>query len=110
MTTPAIPMGRGNRGAGLACLLAVFMTAFASSAGAQTRRPGESPLPVVTGVMGYESTFITGMQTVNPQFDPILLVPLGKRALIESEFEMRVDLAHALRWTAAVQRRSQTDQ
>ena len=42
--------------------------------------------------MGYQSTFMPGVQSVNPEFDPIVLVPLGRKALIESEFEMRLDL------------------
>jgi hypothetical protein len=49
---------------------------------------------VLTGVAGYASTFTPGVQTVNPQIDPILLIPLGKRALIEFEFDSVLDLDH----------------
>jgi len=42
--------------------------------------------------MGYQSTFMPGVQSVNPEFAPILLVPLGRQVLIESEFEARLDL------------------
>ncbi len=55
-------------------------------------KPLDSPVPMVTGVMGYQSIFTPGVQSVNPEFDPILLVPLGRKALIEGEYEVRLDL------------------
>jgi len=53
--------------------------------------------------MGYQSTFMPGVQSVNPEFAPILLVPLGRQVLIESEFEARLDLDREDgRWGPAV--------
>jgi hypothetical protein len=72
----------------------IFSLGLSRAARAQYFQPSEPPLPVLTGVIGYGSTFMHGLQTVNPQFDPILLIPLGRRALIEFEFESVLDLDH----------------
>ncbi len=48
--------------------------------------PNTKPIPVVTGVFS-QSSFEPGTQEVSPEFDPILLVPLGSKFLVESEFE-----------------------
>ena len=45
------------------------------------------PEPVATGYTSFVSTFETGKQKVVPQINPILVVPLGDRWLIEAEFE-----------------------
>lgn len=45
-------------------------------------------VPVVTGYTGSIFTFEPGNQTLNPILTTIFLVPLGKRALIEAEFEI----------------------
>jgi hypothetical protein len=50
-----------------------------------------SPIPAVTGFMAFQTSFAPGEQHINPVFDPILLVPLGNRLLVESEFEMNLD-------------------
>ena len=50
------------------------------------------PIPVVTGYGGFTASFEPGKQTLNPVLNPILLVPLGQRALIETEFEMESDI------------------
>src|SRR5260370_40005873 len=50
-----------------------------------------SPIPAVTGFMAFQTSFAPGEQHINPVFDPILLVPLGNRLLLESEFEMNLD-------------------
>ncbi len=51
-----------------------------------------SPIPVVTGFMAFQSSFAPGEQHVNPVFDPLILLPLGDKLLIESEFEMNLDV------------------
>jgi AMIN domain len=62
-----------------------------------------SPIPLVTGFMAFQSSFSPGEQHVNPVFDPILLVPLGKKLLVESEFEMSLDAARSEgQWGPAV--------
>ena len=55
----------------------------------------ESPVPVITGDFSFQSTFESGTQTLSPEFDPTLLVPLGRKLLIESEFDMSTDLTHS---------------
>src|SRR5262245_11032330 len=70
----------------------VFSIGLSRAARAQNIRPDEPPMPVLTGVAGYTSTFMPGVQTVNPEFDPILLIPLGRKALIEFEFDSVLDL------------------
>ncbi len=76
----------------LVCLAGALLAGAASPAWAQYSRPSESPVPILTGAIGYQSTFTPGVESVNPELDPIVLVPLGKRALIEAEFEARLDL------------------
>lgn len=55
----------------------------------------ESAIPVITGDFSFQSTFGSGSQTLSPEFDPTLLVPLGGKLLIESEFDMSTDLTHS---------------
>jgi hypothetical protein len=45
------------------------------------------PAPVVTGYGGFAANFEPGKETLSPQLNPIFLVPLGRRLLIEAEFE-----------------------
>src|SRR5215467_4580582 len=73
--------------------LAWLATAVRAQPTPQASRPVEGgPIPVVTGVMSYQSNFSPGTVDVNPEFDPILLLPFGEKVLIESEFSMSIDL------------------
>lgn len=45
------------------------------------------PVPVITGYGGFVANFEPNKQTLNPVLAPIFLVPVGKRVLIEAEFE-----------------------
>lgn len=45
------------------------------------------PIPVITGGIGVESTFGTHQKNVTPVIAPILLIPMGRQALVEAEFE-----------------------
>src|SRR5262249_37400885 len=59
--------------------------------------------PVITGNLSFQTTFEPGSQTISPEIDPVLLVPLGNKALIESEFDMFTDVTHSDgRWGPAV--------
>ena len=61
------------------------------------------PIPVVTGFMAFQTEFAPGTQTLSPIFDPIVLVPIGHKLLIESEFEMQMDLTRdQSQWGPAV--------
>jgi hypothetical protein len=52
----------------------------------------ESPIPVITGDFNFQSTFQPGMKMLMPEFDPVLLLPLGNKFLIESEYDMSTNL------------------
>jgi hypothetical protein len=53
--------------------------------------------------MAFQSSFSPGEKNVNPVFDPILLVPLGKKLLVESEFEMNLNATRSEgQWGPAV--------
>jgi AMIN domain len=56
---------------------------------------GPSPIPVVTGFMAFQSSFSPGEKHINPVFDPILLLPLGNKLFVESEFEMNLDVVRS---------------
>src|SRR5262249_51485720 len=52
------------------------------------------PIPVITGGIALNTTFEPNETVMNPVIAPIFLVPLGRRALIESEFEVESDIVH----------------
>jgi hypothetical protein len=63
----------------------------------------ESPIPVITGDFSFQSTFESGTQTLSPELEPVLLVPVGRKVLVESEFDMSTDLTHSSgQWGPAV--------
>ena len=49
-------------------------------------------VPVVTGFMSYQSNFGQGTSDVNPEFDPVILLPLGNKTLVSAEFDMSLDV------------------
>jgi hypothetical protein len=52
-------------------------------------------VPIITGGMALNATFEPHSNNMNPVFAPIFLVPLGHRALIESEFEGESDITYS---------------
>jgi len=69
-------------GAGLLLLLCTTAgPAQAQSSGA------EKPIPILTGTAGTFSFVTAGQQTLDAQINPVLLVPLGDRWLVESRAE-----------------------
>lgn len=52
-------------------------------------------IPIVTGGIALNATFEPHENTMNPVVAPIFLVPLGRRALIESEFEAESDITYS---------------
>src|SRR5260370_37138595 len=46
------------------------------------------PSPVVTGGMAFNTTFMPGAQTLSPTINPLFLVPLGSRFLVEGEVSL----------------------
>jgi hypothetical protein len=55
---------------------------------------GISGIPVITGFMSYQSNIAPGTFDLNPEFDPVLLVPIGNKTLLSSEFDMSLDVSH----------------
>ena len=49
------------------------------------------PIPVITGFMSYQSNIGQGTWDMNPEFDPVVLVPIGNRVLVQAEFDMSLD-------------------
>ena len=63
----------------------------------------ESPIPVITGDFNFQSTFQPGRKMLMPEFDPVVLVPIGNKFLIESEYDMFTNLTDANgHWGSAV--------
>jgi hypothetical protein len=50
------------------------------------------PIPVVTGGVSFNAQFEPGQQTM--LIAPVILVPIGKRGLIEAEFEVEAETVH----------------
>lgn len=52
-----------------------------------------SGIPIITGFASYQSNTGQGTFDLNPEFDPVLLVPLGNNTLLSSEFDMSLDVS-----------------
>jgi hypothetical protein len=52
-------------------------------------------VPIITGGIALNATFEPHANNMNPVIAPIFLIPLGRRALIESEFEAESDLTYS---------------
>lgn len=67
---------------------AALLLAAIAVAPARAQTAGEiKPAPMITGYGGVFANFQPGQQSVNPTITPVLLVPLGQKALVEAEFE-----------------------
>jgi len=55
---------------------------------------GLAPIPVLTGGIALNSSFDSKEAALLPVVAPIILVPLGKHVLIESEFEAESEVVH----------------
>ena len=90
---------------GATAALLAFLSGLVCPASAQqsTAEISESPIPIVTGDFSFQSSFEPGTQTIMPEFAPTVLVPIGHKLLIESEFDMSMDLMHSNgQWGPAV--------
>lgn len=75
-----------GRGQGIALSIALCLsTLLGGSLAAQT--PDEKPVPILTGSFGAFSFVTGGQNLIDTQINPLLLVPLGDRWLIESRAE-----------------------
>jgi hypothetical protein len=73
------------RWAGL-CLLLCLLCLTAGPAAAQSP-DAEKPVPILTGTAGYFNFVTAGQNQIDEQINPVLLVPLGDRWLVESRME-----------------------
>src|SRR5262249_42076386 len=71
------------------CLL-ILVSAISSTVFAQTADP-DSPVPILTGNAGYFTNVHGGQVTLVPEVNPVLLVPLRQRWLVESRDEFEGD-------------------
>src|SRR5689334_7170668 len=55
---------------------------------------GIAPIPVLTGGIALNSSFTSNEAALLPVVAPIILVPLGKHAVIETEFEAESEVVH----------------
>ena len=70
--------------------LFVFLICLCSSALAQTPDL-ERPIPILTGSAGYFTNITGGHAELNPQFNPVLLAPIGDKWLFEARGEFEGD-------------------
>src|SRR5437588_1133633 len=77
--------GRSSAAPASAALLLLVLFAPAHS-GAQSSYL-ERPVPLLTGNAGYFTNVAGGQNELNVQINPVLLVPLGDRWLVESRAE-----------------------
>ena len=54
---------------------------------------GLPPIPVITGGVAFNTSFEPDQTVMTPVVAPIILVPIGRHALIESEFEAKSEIA-----------------
>ncbi len=73
-------------------LLTLLLTCgFADYSMAQEMAP--APVPIITGGIGFITDFQKGHQDFGPKFEPVLLLPLGKRFLVEAEYSTELPIS-----------------
>ena len=55
--------------------------------------PSERPVPILTGNAGFFTNVNAGQVSLVPEINPVLLVPLGQRWLVESRAEFEGEFA-----------------
>jgi hypothetical protein len=84
---------RANRWLRFLCLLGLFgglprlLAQTPAPVDLGVSRPDERPVPILSGSAGYFNFVTAGQNQVNAQINPVLLVPLGDRWLLESRAE-----------------------
>jgi hypothetical protein len=64
-----------------------LLLCFTAGLAAGQSSDGEKPVPILTGTAGYFNFITAGQNQVDAQINPVLLVPLGDRWLVESRAE-----------------------
>lgn len=70
-----------------ACLVLFFVGAFAPILLTAQSQDIEKPVPILSGSAGYFNFVTGGQDLIDTQFNPVLLLPLGDRWLVESRAE-----------------------
>jgi hypothetical protein len=70
----------------------VRSVAWAQSQSSPLEAVEKGPIPVITGSVSYQTNFSPGSTDVNPLIDPLILLPIGDKVLIQSEYEAQLDL------------------
>jgi hypothetical protein len=78
---------RSRQGIGLSQLAALFILLWSSTWAAAQTPASEKPVPILTGNVGTFSFVTAGQNLIDTQINPILLVPLGDRWLLEARAE-----------------------
>jgi hypothetical protein len=78
---------RGQRTALPAALALSLFLLLASIQAAAQSSDAEKPVPILSGNAGYFTNVAGGQNELNAQINPVLLVPLGDRWLVESRAE-----------------------
>jgi hypothetical protein len=66
------------------CTLLVFAATYGYAQDADTSESSAGHVPVISGGMGYVHNVNGGVTSLEPQINPILLVPFGSHVLLES--------------------------
>jgi hypothetical protein len=67
--------------------LFLFLLCFAAGPAAAQSPEVEKPVPILTGTAGYFNFVTAGQNQIDEQINPVLLVPLGDRWLVEARME-----------------------
>lgn len=76
-----------GQGQGIALSISLFLSLIILVGSVTAQTPDEKPVPILTGSFGAFSFVTGGQNLIDTQINPILLVPLGDRWLIESRAE-----------------------
>ena len=77
----------------LATVVLLLTISVAAQDGPQYKQP-EGGAALLTGFVGFGTSFQSGQQQLSPTISPIVLVPFGQKWLVESELEVEGDYTH----------------
>jgi len=73
----------------------LLLQLFAPARGhSQNPSTPEKPVPILSGTAGFLTSVAAGQTLLDTQFNPVLLVPLGERWLVESRGEFEGEFQH----------------
>jgi hypothetical protein len=75
------------RQAGLFLLLCFTLLCLTAGLAAAQSPDAEKPVPILSGSVGYFNFVAAGQNQIDAQINPVLLVPLGERWLVEARME-----------------------